>query len=47
MDHALHHLDLGFAHIALALVRREVSPGSTVFVGDEAIAAQIVELPFG
>jgi folate-binding protein YgfZ len=32
--------------IALALVRREAPPGSTVSVGAEAISAQIVELPF-
>jgi folate-binding protein YgfZ len=33
--------------IALALVRREAPPGSTVTVGENEIAAQVVELPFG
>jgi folate-binding protein YgfZ len=32
--------------IALALLRREASPGETVVVGDAAIAAEVVELPF-
>jgi folate-binding protein YgfZ len=32
--------------IALALVRREASPGDTVQVGDEAIEAEVVALPF-
>jgi folate-binding protein YgfZ len=32
--------------IALALVRREASPGDTVLVGDPAIEAEVVELPF-
>ena len=35
-----------FGPIALALVRREAEPGSTVAVGDE-LTAQVVELPFG
>jgi tRNA-modifying protein YgfZ len=33
--------------IALALVRREVSPGEEVSVGEEGPAATVVELPFG
>jgi tRNA-modifying protein YgfZ len=32
--------------IALALVRREASPGDTVLVGDHGIEAEVVELPF-
>ena len=32
--------------IALALIRREASVGDTVLVGDDAIEAQVVELPF-
>jgi folate-binding protein YgfZ len=32
--------------IALALVRREASPGDSVQVGDAAVVAEIVELPF-
>jgi folate-binding protein YgfZ len=32
--------------IALALVRREAEPGTTVAVGDGAITAEVVELPF-
>jgi folate-binding protein YgfZ len=32
--------------IALALVRREASPGDTVTVGDPAAPAEVVELPF-
>jgi folate-binding protein YgfZ len=32
--------------IALALVRREASPGDTLAVGDGAVSAQVVELPF-
>jgi folate-binding protein YgfZ len=32
--------------IALALVRREASPGDTVVVGDAGIEAEVVELPF-
>jgi tRNA-modifying protein YgfZ len=32
--------------IALALVRREASPGDTVLVGDDGIEAEVVELPF-
>ena len=33
--------------IGLALVRREAPPGSRVTVGDQQIAADLVELPFG
>jgi tRNA-modifying protein YgfZ len=32
--------------VALAIVRREASPGDTVAVGDEGAEAEIVELPF-
>ena len=32
--------------IALALVRREASPGDTVQVGEDGIEAEVVELPF-
>jgi tRNA-modifying protein YgfZ len=32
--------------IALALVRREAEPGTTVLVGDSAATAEVVELPF-
>ncbi len=32
--------------IALALVRREVAPGEAVEVGDAAVSAEVVELPF-
>jgi folate-binding protein YgfZ len=32
--------------IALALVRREVAPGDVVTVGEQAVAATVVELPF-
>jgi tRNA-modifying protein YgfZ len=32
--------------IALAMVRREVSPGSTISVGDDQATAVVVELPF-
>lgn len=32
--------------IALALVRREVEPGERLTVGDEAVSADVVELPF-
>jgi tRNA-modifying protein YgfZ len=32
--------------IALALVRREAEPGTTVLVGDSATTAEVVELPF-
>jgi folate-binding protein YgfZ len=32
--------------IALALVRREAAVGDTVAVGDEALEAEVVELPF-
>ena len=33
--------------IALALIRREASPGDTVTVGPEAVQAEVIELPFG
>ncbi len=33
--------------IALALVRREASPGDTIDVGDDGVTAEVVELPFG
>ena len=32
--------------IALALVRREAPPGSSVEVGEDAVRAEVVELPF-
>ncbi|HEY2719143.1 MAG TPA: glycine cleavage T C-terminal barrel domain-containing protein [Solirubrobacteraceae bacterium] len=32
--------------IALALVRREASPGETIDVGERGVTAQVVELPF-
>jgi tRNA-modifying protein YgfZ len=32
--------------IALALVRREASPGTTVAVGEDGVSAEVVELPF-
>lgn len=32
--------------IGLALIRREAPPGSAVVVGDERVAADVVELPF-
>ena len=32
--------------LALALLRREAAPGAQVSVGDAAIAAEVVELPF-
>jgi tRNA-modifying protein YgfZ len=32
--------------IALALVRREAAPGDTVHVGEQAIEAEVVDLPF-
>jgi folate-binding protein YgfZ len=35
-----------FGSIGLALVRREAPPGTTVTVGDTAVSAQVVELPF-
>ena len=35
-----------FGPIALALVRREAEPGSTVSVGDQAVAGEVVSLPF-
>jgi len=36
-----------FGDIGLALVRREAPPGSAVLVGEERVAAVVVELPFG
>jgi folate-binding protein YgfZ len=33
--------------IALAIIRREASPGDTVSVGDAGTPAEVVELPFG
>jgi folate-binding protein YgfZ len=35
-----------FGAIGLALVRREAEPGATVTVGEQGIAATVVELPF-
>ena len=35
-----------YGHIALALMRREVEPGSTVGVGDSRSPAEVTELPF-
>jgi tRNA-modifying protein YgfZ len=35
-----------FGPIALAIVRREASPGDTLAVGDDAVTAEIVDLPF-
>ena len=32
--------------IALALVRREASPGDSLVVGDDGVRAQVVDLPF-
>jgi hypothetical protein len=32
--------------IALAVIRREAEPGARVEVGESAVAAQIVEVPF-
>jgi hypothetical protein len=32
--------------IALALVRREAAPGDTVAVGDGAVTADVVDVPF-
>jgi len=32
--------------IALALVRREAEPGAELIVGDGAVSARVVELPF-
>ncbi len=32
--------------IALAIVRREAEPGARVNVGDAAVGAEVVELPF-
>jgi len=32
--------------IALALLRREASPGDTVTVGPDSIEAAVIELPF-
>ena len=36
-----------FGAIALALVRREAPPGSTVLVGGDGLTGEVVELPFG
>ncbi|HTZ64342.1 MAG TPA: glycine cleavage T C-terminal barrel domain-containing protein [Solirubrobacteraceae bacterium] len=36
-----------FGPLALALVRREAEPGSIVRVGEGAIEAEVIELPFG
>jgi tRNA-modifying protein YgfZ len=36
----------GHGPIALAIVRREAAPGDTLAVGDGAVSAQVVELPF-
>ena len=33
--------------IALAVVRREAEPGTTIAVGDDGATAEVVELPFG
>jgi hypothetical protein len=33
--------------IALAVVRREATPGDTLEVGDSGATAQLVDLPFG
>jgi len=33
--------------IALAIVRREAEPGSTLTVGNEGVSARVVDLPFG
>jgi folate-binding protein YgfZ len=35
-----------YGAIALALVRREAEPGSTLSVGDGSVSARVVELPF-
>jgi tRNA-modifying protein YgfZ len=35
-----------FGPIALAIVRREAAVGDTLAVGDGAVTAQVVELPF-
>jgi tRNA-modifying protein YgfZ len=35
-----------FGPIALALVRREAAPGTSVSIGDASVAAEVVELPF-
>ena len=32
--------------IALALVRREAAPGSTISVGEQRTEAEVIELPF-
>jgi folate-binding protein YgfZ len=42
---AVHSPRLGA--LALALVRREAPPGSTLTVGQAAVSAEVVELPFG
>jgi folate-binding protein YgfZ len=35
-----------YGQIALALVRREASPGDSLTVGDDGVSAQVVDLPF-
>jgi tRNA-modifying protein YgfZ len=35
-----------YGPIALAIVRREAEPGTTVAVGDAAAPAEVVALPF-
>jgi tRNA-modifying protein YgfZ len=35
-----------YGRIALALVRREASPGDSLVVGDDGVRAQVVDLPF-
>jgi folate-binding protein YgfZ len=35
-----------YGRIALALVRREASPGDSLAVGDDGVSAQVVDLPF-
>jgi tRNA-modifying protein YgfZ len=39
-------LSPAFGPIALAVIRREAEPGSRVAVGESAVAAEVVELPF-
>ncbi|HEU4706466.1 MAG TPA: glycine cleavage T C-terminal barrel domain-containing protein [Solirubrobacterales bacterium] len=36
-----------FGPIALAILRREAEPGTTVAVGEDGVTAQVVALPFG
>jgi tRNA-modifying protein YgfZ len=35
-----------YGRIALALVRREASPGDALVVGDDGVRAEVVDLPF-